>query len=461
MRSFVVEEPRSGALRALNYAPAVERIRRAGSASSRTLREIAKEFGPAYGTVFTRLDCDPNYGVELLSQGDMFAAKPRGRVIRRDSMREPRRHLIEPGQVLIAGAGTLGESEIYGRALIADDRLIGKYVGPDAMTLVFDDPSDDFSLFAYAWLACATGVNAVRSTSYGTKILRFRTDLLTSLPVPLADPETVRRVAALVRRTVDGRGRFVSSMHEAQRYVEERHPELRIAGDMLAGRHARFVLSTGPFPSIRAWNFAAGGGAIAYLRSTWQGSLGEALRADGAFNGPRFVRAGCAHPHGHDFLSQRDVFMIRPVGKRIAHPGIPDHLLFVPRDALLVGSTGQVTQGSLFGQVELASFAGWRCAITQHILRLLPAPGLREFLYTILSTSVGQAMLRSTAYGTSIPSMRIDLVLKLPLPVPSDAELKATQVIVAAAESARIQADEAESEAIRIVEQEVLPQWLA
>jgi restriction endonuclease S subunit len=120
-----------------------------------------------------------------------------------------------------------------------------------------------------------------------------------------------------------------------------------------------------------------------------------------------------------------------------------------------------MTQGSLFGQVELASFAGWKCGITQHILRLLPTPGLREFLYAILSTDIGQTMLRSTAYGTSIPSMRIDLLLQLPLPIPNASELEATREHVAVAEAARIAADEAETEAIRIIEQEVLPQWLA
>src|SRR5690606_33502686 len=81
MRAFVVDEPRIGALRALNYAPAVERIRRAGSSSARPLSDIVKAFGPAYGTVFTRLDCHSDHGIELLSQSDMFAAEPRGRVI--------------------------------------------------------------------------------------------------------------------------------------------------------------------------------------------------------------------------------------------------------------------------------------------------------------------------------------------------------------------------------------------
>lgn len=460
MRTFVVEEPRSGALRALNYTPAVERIRRAGSDSARPLREIVKSFGPAYGTVFTRLDCRPDHGIELMSQSDMFAAEPRGRVIRRDSMREPDKHLTEKGQVLIAGAGTLGENELYGRSILADDRLVGKYVGPDSMTLVFEDAEDDFSLFAYAWLASPTGVQAVRSTSYGTKILRFRTDLLTTLPVPEAGPGVVGRVAALVRRCMKSRGNYQGAVAQSRDIVTA-SGDVAEAADACGTRSRRSVVWEGALPSICAWNYAAGGGAVRMLRDRWQTTLGDVIKPDGVFNGPRFARIDCTPPHGIDFLSQRDVFLMRPVGRRIARPSISERMLFVPRDALLVGSHGQMNEGSIFGKVELASFAGWRSGVTQDILRLLPRDGYREVAYAFLSTGVGQWLLKSTAVGTSIPSMRVDLLKRLPFPDPGALPVAEIKRLVLKAEAARIEADDAEAEAIRIIEQEVLPQWLA
>lgn len=460
MRAFVVNEPRVGALRALNYAPAVERIRRAGSDTARPLRNIVKAFGPAYGTVFTRLDCHPDYGIELLSQSDMFAAEPQGRVIRRDSMREPDKHLIERGQVLIAGAGTLGENELYGRPILADERLAGKYVGPDSMTLVFEDPDDDYSLFAYAWLASPTGVQAIRSTSYGTKILRFRTDLLTSLPVPEAPRTIIARVARRIREMLLGREEYARAIL-ATRHLVEGNSEVARAMDACRHSSQRSVVWKGPLPSICAWNFAAGGGAVRLLRERWKTNLADVIHPAGVFNGPRFARIDCSPPHGIDFLSQRDVFLMRPVGRRIVRPAITDRMLFVPKDALLVGSHGQMTDGSIFGKVELASFAGWRSGVTQDILRILVRKGLREVAYAFLSTPVGQWLLKSTAVGTSIPSMRIDLLERLPFP--DEGELPANKIkkLVLAAEAARLEADKAETEAIRIIEEEVLPQWLA
>lgn len=460
MRAFIVDEPRVGALRALNYSPAVERIRQAGSRSARPLSDIVKAFGPAYGTVFTRLDCHPDHGIELLSQSDMFAAEPRGRVVRRDSMREPDKHLIERGQVLIAGAGTLGENELYGRAILADERLPGKYVGPDSMTLVFEDPDDDFSLFAYAWLASPTGVQAIRSTSYGTKILRFRGDLLSSIPVPEAPKKLVARVAGLIRQSVSGRDQYAQAIVES-RHLVERHPDVKEALNSCRNRTRRSVIWDGPLPSICAWNFAAGGGAVRFLRSCWRTSLSDIIEPDGIFNGPRFARIDCSPPHGIDFLSQRDVFLMRPVGRRIVRPTISDRMLFVPNDALLVGSHGQMTDGSIFGKVELASFAGWRSGVTQDILRVLVRAGFREVAYAFLSTPVGQWLLKSTAVGTSIPSMRVDLLERLPFPDPGELPASEIKKLVLAAEAARLKADQAESEAIRIIEEEVLPQWLA
>ena len=120
-----------------------------------------------------------------------------------------------------------------------------------------------------------------------------------------------------------------------------------------------------------------------------------------------------------------------------------------------------MNEGSLFGRIELGSFAGSRSGVTEHILRILPKDGFRELAYAFLSTTVGQWLLKSTAYGTSIPSMRIDLLEQLPFPDPSIVPIEEVRRHVLRAEAARISAEQAESEAIRIVEQEVLPQWLA
>jgi hypothetical protein len=389
----------------------------------------------------------------------MFSVEPHGRVIRRDSMHNPALHEVERGQVLIAGAGTLGENELYGRALLADGRLTGKYVGPDSMTLIFENPDDDFSIFAYAWLASPTGLQAIRAASYGTKILRFREDLLTTLPVPEGSAPTVKRVANLVRLATLKREAYAESITLCRQLLESL-PGMSEAHEACTTRSRRTLLWNGPLPSLCAWNFASGGGAIQILRDKWKAQLQDVLVDDGAFLGARYARIECSPQHGIEFMSQRDVFMIRPVGRRIAVPNIPERLLFVGDDALLVGGRGQTNEGSIFGRVELATFTRKGAGVTSDILRVIPTNGFRELTYAYLSTTVGQWLLKSTAIGTSIPAMRMDLLKMLPFPEVSSGTMNLVRTYVLSAELARIEADRAESEALRIIEEEVLPQWL-
>jgi len=419
------------------------------------------ELGLGYASVFARRDADSTHGaVELLSQSAMFAAEPAGGWIRRDSMQRPERHEVRRWQILIAGAGTLGENELYGRAIIADDRLRASYVGQDTLVLAFDPPGSDINLYAYAFLASPTGVKALRSCSYGTKILRIRKDLLAELPVPLPADSTIARVASLVRTAVEQRERYATSLKAARAVIEEL-PEMQEAHAMCSDRRARCVKWSGDLPTIGAWNYASTGGALALLRKKWSGRIAEIILEGGLFNGPRFARVECSEPQGIDFFSQRDLFMIRPAPQRIVRPAIPDRLLFVERDCILAGSHGQMSEGSLFGRVELAAFGAWRAGLTQDILRVQPKPQYRELLFAFLSTDVGQRLFKSTAVGTSIPSVRLDLVAALPTPSleTKQAEILKSRLIEAV--EARNTASASEAEAVRIIEEEVLPQWLA
>lgn len=457
MRAFIIEKPRTGALRALNYAPAVEKIRRAGSSSARPLSDIVKAFGPAYGAVFTRRDCHPDYGVELITQGDMFAAEPSGRVIRRDSMLQPELHLVTRGQVLIAGAGTLGESELYGRSILADDRLVGKYVGPHSMSLHFEEPNSDYSLFAYAWLTSPTGIQVLRSASYGTKILSLRKDLLRTLPVPLAPTLTVTRIADLIRRCSEGRERFLRDLREARRLIEA-IPVMQAAHKMCAERRRSSMLWDGPFPTLSAWTYASPSGALDLLRRSWNGRLADVVESQGVFRGGRGPRIPCSPPHGVEFLSQRDAFLIRPVPQRVL---LPSSGLIPQEGTIMVGGQGTLGEGEIFGRASLVTSCGTKSAWTEHLLRIVPIEGLESALFSYLTTVVGFRLLRSTAVGTKLLSMRPDLLLDLPIPDFSETERSQIDILVRSSSAARTEADQAEAEAIRIIEEEVLPQWLA
>lgn len=459
-QAFVVEEPRHAALRALNYEPAVERLRRPrrGRTSTR-LRDLVSDLGSGYATVFARLDCDRAHGVELLSQSDMFGAEPEGRVIRVDSMQRPERHLVKKWHVLIAGAGTLAPTELYGRAIIADERLVGKYVGQDTLRIEFADPEGDEALFAYAYLASPTGLRALRSTSYGTKILRIRRDVLAELPVPHVDDKTRARVAHLVRRTVEMRETYLRELRAARSVVESL-PEMIEAKLMCAERKARSVAWSGRMPTLGAWNFASPGGALAFLERKWSGRLGDVLADKGLFYGVRSARISCEAPYGIDFVSQRNAFLIRPTSRRVLLPGVPNEMVLVPEGAIVVAARGTLGEGELFGRPALVAGVLTRLGLTEDLLRLVPKPEGSALTYAFLSTLVGLRLVRSTAVGTKILNLRFDLLRALPFPSLSSPLQRQVDAHVRSAREARASAEDAESEAIRIIEEEVMPAWL-
>ncbi|MGI9067085.1 MAG: hypothetical protein ACR2HX_11875 [Pyrinomonadaceae bacterium] len=375
-------------------------------------------------------------------------------------MPNPQDHRVKRWQILIAGAGTLGENELYGRSIIADNRIAGRYTGGHAMVMTFNSPGSHESLYAYAFLCTRVGVGCVRAASYGTKVLGLRSEMLSDLPIPFAPNEVVVRVAKLVEATVLNREIYTEAIRKARSAIEA-IPEVQAATEMQAQRKARCLAYEGKFMTLAAWNYVAAGGALQHLQKKWSGRLRDFVLPDGMFNGPRFARVPCLPPYGVDFWSQRDVFLMRPVPRRIRHPGFNDRLLFVPDDAILVCSLGQLEEGNLFGRAELAAFGASSGAITQHILRLLPTDGYSEALYAFLSTKVGLALVRSCAIGTSVPTMHKGLLSELPIPELDSNTLSKIRQYVAEAVAARIAATKAENESIRTIEEEVLPEWLA
>lgn len=459
-RSFLVHRPVPAALRALNYTPEVETFREKAGSRTQALGRMLTGLGESYWAVFTRLDCAATCGVELITQTDMFASEPSGRVIRIDSMPKPENHRVRRWQILIAGAGQMAEGNLFGRSIIADDRLAGKYLGPHAVALTFEDEGGDENLWTYAYLNSKIGIQAIKSAAFGTSVPGLRLDLLADLPIPLLDPTTQARVAALVREAVEARERYAEELRAA-RAVVEALPEMQEALEMCGERRGRCVLWAGELPTLSAWTYASTGGALGHLKNQWPGRLGDVLEEDGLFNGPRFARVSCSPPHGVEFMSQRDVFLIRPIPRRIVNPGFAEHLLFVPEGSLLVGGHGTLGEGEIFGRVVHVSGRLARAAFTQDLLRVQPKAEHSAATYSLLSTLVGFRLLRSTAVGTKILSMRLDLLRALPFPDLSSAQKDLVSERLRIALMSRTESEEKEAEAIRIVEEEVLPEWLA
>lgn len=460
MRSAYLATTVTGAtVRALNYTPEVGRFRKPVPGTKVLLLEELATIRTPGNAMFRARDCSPEYGKEFLTQADIFAAETNGRIIQADFVSDVESRQAKSGQILMAGVGTLGETELYGRAIIADKRLEGKLLSSDVLIL---EPNldEDTHFYLYAFLCSQVGVRLVRSTSAGTKLLRPRRDLLRKLSIPIPDDATLKRVANLIRSTITNREQYLNEV-QAARACLEAVPEMQEAIRMCQERKAYCTQWEGALPTLTAWTYASAGDALSYLQKKWQARLGDVVKEGGIFNGPRFARVSCFPPHGVDFLSQRDIFLIRPIPRRIMHPGFSDNLLFCKPNTLLLGGQGTLGEGEIFGRVEIADVTWSNVALTQHILRIEPNSDVAFLAYTYFSTIVGFRFMRSCAVGTKLLSLRPSLIRALPFPeVDEDTKILVDRHVEAAI-NARVVAATAEKEAVRIIETEVLPQWLA
>jgi hypothetical protein len=283
MRSaYLAKSVTEASVRALNYSREVEILREKARVSSNIvcLGEIVS-VPTASSYIFRQVDCAQGYGEEILTQTDMFASEPRGRVVRRELMPNPDARRIQPGQILIAGAGQMEETNLFGRSIISDARLIGKVLCGDAIMLKGNENSDQF-LYLYAFLCSCYGVHFVRSTAYGSSIPRPRLDLLNKLPIPIPDDATLKRVAEQIRSTVTNRELYLREV-QAARACLEALPEMQEAIGMCQERKARCTLWDGDLPTMNAWNYASAGNALGYLQKKWQTTLGDVWKRTGFF----------------------------------------------------------------------------------------------------------------------------------------------------------------------------------
>lgn len=187
-------------LRALNYSPRaialMEKIRATGR--YRTLGDICASGYLDSGTRFKRIDRDPGHGgVQLINQRQGFWTRPEGRWI--DPGQAPAGIFAADGTVLIAAQGTLGESEVFGRALFVTGAWLKKAYTQHFLRVVSGDPDVDGG-YLFAFLRSEVAFRILRSMSTGGKQQDIHNSLRTQIPVPMCPLKDRERIAAAVRR---------------------------------------------------------------------------------------------------------------------------------------------------------------------------------------------------------------------------------------------------------------------
>lgn len=221
---FAVDSSRLSTLtiNAWNYGSKFHAIRQRVLQKSNvlTLREVIAPNGYFSGGWYKRVPTTEGYGVELLTQKQLFNLRKQGNWIASGPIGDLDAEKVDTGTILIAGVGTMGETEVFGRCEFVWRNLEEKLVVAEVVRVM---PNTDLidAGYLFAYLGSNYGFRLLRSTVSGTKLCRFIEPLALSIPVPILSVQQQTCIGDWVRQAYDNRAEAVLLEDQAQALLIE------------------------------------------------------------------------------------------------------------------------------------------------------------------------------------------------------------------------------------------------
>ena len=215
---FMVPGLTSTTLRALNLSPRMRRVLdRLASVRHRTLGEICQGGYLGSGVRFARVDSDPKFGAKLIGQRQGFWLRPEGRWI--NPAMAPSDIFAEDESVLIASQGTLGENEVYCRAIFVTGSWVD-YVYTQHFLRVVSGDDSFLGAYLFAFMRSEPVFRILRSMSVGSKQQDIHEVLRRQIPVPECTPADRERITETVRAAYRARDEADELEDRAQELLE-------------------------------------------------------------------------------------------------------------------------------------------------------------------------------------------------------------------------------------------------
>ncbi len=182
-------------INAFNHSERIRRLKETMSCPVISLKEALKE-GRTYGTSgLPNIEVKPGHGIMLINQKDMFDNIVKGKWI--SSRGSDPENVLEYGEILIACDGTLGENELFCRAVFVNEDLQGSYVSSHFLRLKVNDEIP--AGYLYCWINSDYGFRFIRNTQAGTKLCHPINKLFLEIPVPAIEKEDMLEIDRIVR----------------------------------------------------------------------------------------------------------------------------------------------------------------------------------------------------------------------------------------------------------------------
>lgn len=183
-------------INAFNYSKKIEKLEnRVKKNNWITLIDCLDKKGLFSTGSFKRLELNSKSSVKLINQSDIFNSIKQGKLLARKFLKL--NSLLEYGEVLIAGVGTLGENETFCRVIFSNEELEEQLISGEFIRMKTN--SEVPSGYLFLWLHSEYGFRLIRKTQSGTKLCRPIEKLLEKVPVPLIEKELMIEIDTKVK----------------------------------------------------------------------------------------------------------------------------------------------------------------------------------------------------------------------------------------------------------------------
>lgn len=356
---------------------------------------------------------------------------------------------IEVGNLLISRSGTIG------KCAISSGSSIGKIFSDDVIRITFKGAYD----LGYAYLNTKEGLKLLQSNNYGAVIDHIEPEHLKNLPIPNASEEIKRSIHESVIASYDLRDQSNDLIDEAQRLLYEALglPEkmdlkpkyyapqagfrcFTISSDEL---NKRFDVSY-HLPEIKEVL------SLISKQAAEVTTLGDPRISKEIILPGRFKRIYVEKEQGVPFFGGKQLLQlalpIKYIAKQSYSQNLQDEITITNTD-ILISARGTIGKSCL-------AYKHWAgSCISDNIIRLQCIKGFEGYVYTFISSELGQQLLQREISGAVVDVVEPVNVMNTPIPLLKDGAIQQRiNVLVLQAYELRYQAYLKEQETLQQME---------
>lgn len=202
---------------AFNLSERIRKTRAAMTCTTRPLREVLLGGDTFSSCSVPSIEVKPEHGIMFINQKDIFDNIIKGKWVSKRNVSLDK--LVEYGEVIVACDGTLGENELFCRALFANEDLQGAFISTHFIRM----KTNNIVLpgYLFTWLNSDYGFRFIRNCQAGTKLCHPIPIMFLDIPVPIISPDIMNEIDQLVKEAHTKRYEANENERKAIRMVEE------------------------------------------------------------------------------------------------------------------------------------------------------------------------------------------------------------------------------------------------